>query len=303
MKEITVQLTEKCNLSCQYCFAGSKSGAEISADDLKYFMDFCAKNSVESIHITGGEPTLYSDFPRCIKNFSELAYLVIYSNFTVENMIQNLNLRNGDLIFLVNINRRENYTNKQWENLIRNIETANAKGIRMAFSHTFHRPSISADFEYIVGMNRKYGVKLLRISQAISNNFFDINQVRELYRLVAAKYESLQEIGIKCYFDCPIPACWIGEKVYAKLREGLVVSTHCAPKIFVSYDLKVHQCYIEPKNLSTRYLREFSNYDDVKIYLSEMVQSILRPKCKDCTHSKFLFGCGCPIENSYKVEE
>ncbi len=62
MKEITIQLTEKCNLSCEYCFAENKRGSEISADDLNYFIDFCKKNAVESIHVTGGEPTLYSNF-------------------------------------------------------------------------------------------------------------------------------------------------------------------------------------------------------------------------------------------------
>lgn len=108
MKEITIQLTEKCNLSCSYCFAGSQRGAEISADDLKYFMEFCAKNGVESIHVTGGEPTLYSNFANCIEELAKKFYLVIYSNFTVQDTIKKLNLRDRDLIFLVNINPREN---------------------------------------------------------------------------------------------------------------------------------------------------------------------------------------------------
>ncbi len=311
MREITIQLTERCNLACKYCFAGNKSGAEISADNLNFFIDFCKKNAVESVHVTGGEPTLYRNFSNCIEELAKNFYLVIYSNFTVQDTIKNLNLRDSDLIFLVNINPRENYTTQQWDNLIGNIETAKTKNIRLAFGHTFHRSSIEEDFKYIVSMNQKYGVKLLRLSQAISNsntntNALNINQVRKLYSLVAAKYESLKEVGIKCYFDCPLPACWIGEKVYDKLREGFVISTNCAPKIFVTYDLKAHQCYIEPKNLLTRSLREFTNYDAVKNYLAEMITPIVKEKslkCKNCPHSKFLFGCGCPIENSYKVEE
>ena len=206
----------------------------------------------------------------------------------------------------MNINPRENYSTQQWRNLIDNIETAKNKNIRLAFGRTFYRESIAQDFKNIVDMNKKYNVKLLRLSPIISNNALNINQVRELYSLVAAEYESLQEIGIKCYFDCPLPACWIGEKVYSKLREGFVISTNCAPKIFVTYDLTTHQCYIEPQNLLTRSLREFANYEAVKNYLAEMITPIMSPKsskCEKCSHSKSLFGCGCPIESSYKIKE
>lgn len=305
MTEITIQLTENCNLSCPYCFAGKKSGAEICADDLNFFIDFCRKNKIESVHITGGEPMLFSDFKNCVESLAAFSYLVIYSNFTAQDMIKNLNLRDGDLIFLVNINPRENYTTQQWKNLIDNIAAAKEKNIRLAFGRTFYRETIAQDFKNIVDMNKEYGVKLLRLSPAISNNALNLNQVRELFSLVAAEYESLQKDGVKCYFDCPFLACLIGEKVYEKLREGLIISTHCAPKLFVTYNLKVRQCYIEPQNLPARSLCTFKDYNEVKNYSVQRLNSMLRPKfpkCENCPHSKFLWGCGCPVENSYKME-
>ena len=126
MREITIQLTERCNLACPYCFAGSKSGAEISGDDLNFFVDFCAKNAVESM--------MFSDFRRCIEKMSAQFYLVVYSNFTVQDMIRSMNLRGRDLIFLVNINQRENYTAAQWQN-----ESALCSQTFAAFAGNFQR--------------------------------------------------------------------------------------------------------------------------------------------------------------------
>ena len=131
---------------------------------------------------------IFGNFKNCIENLAEIAYLVIYSNFTVQDMIKKLNLRDGDLIFLVNINPRETYTAQQWKNLIGNIDAAKEKNIRLAFGRTFYRETIAQDFKNIVDMNKEYGIKLLRLSPAISNNALNLNQVRELFSLVAAEY-------------------------------------------------------------------------------------------------------------------
>lgn len=139
----------------------------------------------------------------------------------------------------------------------------------------------------------------MRLSQAISSDL-SVKKIRELYRLVAEKYQSLQERGIKCYFDCPISACWIGEEIYAKLRDGLVLSSHCDPKVFVTYDLSVRHCYIEPKDLPTRSLRSFTDYDAAHEYSVRRIKSILPPECGQCVQSKFFLGCGCPVESSYR---
>lgn len=299
MKEITIQLTEKCNLNCEYCFADQKSQKCISEDDITFFISFCTKNKVNSIHITGGEPTLYNLFSKYTEKMSDIAYLVIYSNFTVNNTLKNTNLNNKDVIFLVNINNRDLYTEKQWTAIENNIENAKIQGVRIAFSYTFFRENFEKDFHYIVSLNKFYNIPLLRLSPAINNQNIDI---KKLYRLIRDNYSILKSYGIKCYFDCPVPPCWIEKDVYLDLKKNLVIPSHCSPKIFIKQDLSISHCYVDNYKFNYK-LYDFDNYETLLQCISNKVRPKyqLLEKCKYCEHLSHSLGCGCPIENSFKM--
>lgn len=80
LKEITIQLTDRCNLSCPYCFAPKNFRKDLSKNNLDQFISFCLKDLPECIHITGGEPSLHDNFVDILALLSEIAPLVVYSN-------------------------------------------------------------------------------------------------------------------------------------------------------------------------------------------------------------------------------
>lgn len=65
---LELEITEKCNLDCNYCYLGKKSGLELPLELIKRIAKEAEELGVKYFIITGGEPTLHSQF----KKVSEL---------------------------------------------------------------------------------------------------------------------------------------------------------------------------------------------------------------------------------------
>ena len=78
-----IEVTQRCNLNCHFCFADSKSGfdADPSIDQINSLYDSVLKSSgVCNIQLSGGEPTLRDDLPQIIRNGKEKGFGFIQVN-------------------------------------------------------------------------------------------------------------------------------------------------------------------------------------------------------------------------------
>lgn len=86
--QIYLLLTEKCNLNCKMCIRGDKNSNELSIgmlDEIKNVQEFQEHDVV----VTGGEPTLCSDFEKIVYKLAEIAKTVsICSNGMNDSYIQ-----------------------------------------------------------------------------------------------------------------------------------------------------------------------------------------------------------------------
>lgn len=98
LKEIDLFITEKCNLSCQFCSinAGPSSLRELDFETVSNFVKYAKKNGVTDIHITGGEPTLH-------KNYKDIISLIISQNIETRLITNGLLLSKVDLCELSKI--------------------------------------------------------------------------------------------------------------------------------------------------------------------------------------------------------
>ncbi|NMM61234.1 radical SAM protein [Clostridium sp. P21] len=78
-----IEVTERCNLKCKFCFADSYSDKEedISIEKIKYMYERVLESSGTcNIQLSGGEPTLRNDLPNIIKLGMNLGFKFIQVN-------------------------------------------------------------------------------------------------------------------------------------------------------------------------------------------------------------------------------
>ena len=67
--DITLRVTDRCNLSCTHCFADSSTHSyedELTTEEIYSIIDWAADNGTFRLGITGGEPTLRKDLCKII---------------------------------------------------------------------------------------------------------------------------------------------------------------------------------------------------------------------------------------------
>lgn len=304
--EITIQLTERCNIQCSYCFASLKSKNILSQKDFEIFKIFCKSNLPDVIHITGGEPTLHPHFVKYVTELAEISSVLVYSNFTVNNVIDKIYSEiPSEIVFLVNTNSRYFCTRCEYDTLIKNIEKALEKGFRVALSYTFYLGSenIESEFDFLINKMRHYKLRNLRVSQAVSfdNNrsFMNGTDIKKLYHYVAEQVSAWNEEGFSVYFDCPVPPCYIDYDDFKKLRSHNAVSTKCLPKALVMWNLNLTHCYCTMEShLPKRQLSDFNSICEAKEYSKKLLEKIYkqnnRAGCCTCIYGNNGTLCGCP---------
>ena len=305
LQEITIQFTEQCNLSCSYCFASGKTTGMLSQDDFNTFLNFCLKEKMDVIHITGGEPSLNPHFSYFVSKLAEISSLVVYTNFTTKDEIKGIICEKAsEIVFLVNITSQKFCPIQEKENMYNNIKAALDKGFRVALSYTFFdsRDSIENQFNYLISLIKRYDLRNLRISQALNFNeqdkFINKEVLKTLYHYVACNIEKWKQIGLSVYFDCPIPPCYVEKQDFTLLRKYNAVSIKCIPKVFVMYDMKVTHCYSTMEYPNESYLHSFSDLADARQYTTNILnEAYLNSQRFGCTHCHFDndgIPCGCP---------
>ena len=79
-KSILIELTNKCNFSCSFCYKNAlNKGVFISDKNIEYVYDII-KEKVPSILLTGGEPTLHPHIEKYIMKFADVAKVNINTN-------------------------------------------------------------------------------------------------------------------------------------------------------------------------------------------------------------------------------
>lgn len=75
MPRVTIELTNRCNLRCQHCFAGRHGGNnDLPLPILYKVLDEARCNGFDEISFTGGEPTLYRHFTQALQMTYEAGY-------------------------------------------------------------------------------------------------------------------------------------------------------------------------------------------------------------------------------------
>ena len=78
-----IEITSRCNLNCEVCYANSGGGKDLELDIIEKMMDYfmaAEDNKAEILQISGGEPTLHRDVIKIIEMAREKGFKYVMLN-------------------------------------------------------------------------------------------------------------------------------------------------------------------------------------------------------------------------------
>lgn len=252
-----ILLTERCNQSCDYCFAKKKmemaEKKEMNFDNLKRIVRFLKDNKQSEIRLMGGEPTLHRQFKEIVDHIlSQKLKILLFTNGLFPQELAGWLGQKGDPIsYLVNL-------------LTPAVETEEGKSL-IACNLNFLKDSKiqasitvgSLEFKIfpIIEFIKDNGIKSVRFG--ISNrpigdkNFLPIERYRDFGSLIHSFVERLKEetgVGV-ISFDCGFTPCMFEQKQVNYFLKGNVRINGwgCAGKwgsFDISADLDIFPCFV-----------------------------------------------------------
>lgn len=147
------KMLDGCNFRCGYCFwspesLGSKISGLPSAEEWAAAFDGTGKSWL--LHMTGGEPSLYPDFPRLAERLAERHCLSVNSNFSHPNIADMARRVSPDRVSLLHaaLHPEERNRRKTWDAFAANLEAVAAAGHRIILS-VVATPDVIERFEDI----------------------------------------------------------------------------------------------------------------------------------------------------------
>ena len=163
-------LLRTCNYRCTYCFfsdsfLGSKLKPIASASEWRDA--FCSTGQTWLLHLTGGEPSIYPDFPELCDLLSQDHYLSVNSNLTHPSINSFAERVHPSRVHYVNagLHPTERSRHSGYSQFIRHADLLRKKGFPL-FVSLVATPDVLARFEDSITLLRSSGLfpipKLLR---------------------------------------------------------------------------------------------------------------------------------------------
>lgn len=203
VKHASIAITNRCNLSCEYCYKSVKYDGcvkEIPFDVIKGFINDITEvnvkgNKIETIQLIGGEPTLHKDFYKiCRLVIDKGLGLRISTNGTTSKILCSSEMekiyKSGDLEFRISLdetleNEYKSVRNGSGKIVCQNIAYLIGHGANLSVKSVITKENID-DVPTILGYLYSIGVKnfsyssLYNLGGAGNKKFYDSNYISDL---------------------------------------------------------------------------------------------------------------------------
>jgi len=244
---LNIVLTNRCDLSCWYCFFYAKKGMPIyepSIEQIREMLELGKKErpvSCNAVQFTGGEPTMRDDLPEIIRLAKELGYEHVQLNTNGIRISKDINLleevvKNGVNVLYLSFDGITPKTNikNHWETpfVLENVRKVGNVGIVLV-------PTVIKNTNlHEVGEILKFGLNNIDVVRGV--NFQPVSLVgsmpkeeRKKYRVtIPGVMKALEEqtngaVSVKDWY--PIPTAGIiGEFIYRLTNNQYWMTSHFA---------------------------------------------------------------------------
>jgi len=302
-----VILTNICNLSCPYCFAGdlrSHKTEYITPEALERAVDFLKKSHCQEIGLIGGEPTLHPRFAEILAQMSAIfSKVFVYSNGICLEKYFPLAL-GENICYLINVNESTVTGREKFLALEQMLEKASAMGKISQFSLGVNVYCENQSFDDVLYLCEKFSMGALRLSIVVPS-CHGANRTEWFARLKPSLihlYRQMKERNIVPKYDCNIvPPCIFTDEEMAFLHTlpgspGDIARVTgkmavCRPVIDIYPDLTVARCF--GMSDAKHSLDEFENLGDIiRFFTYETDGRLLYgesdPHCRECYRRRTL---------------
>ncbi len=166
--DITLRVTDRCDLHCIHCFVDSGAGMEneLTTDEIKGIIDWAVKHGAFRLGITGGEPTLRED-------------LVEIAGYAIENGLWTMITTNG-------FSLTEDLCRRLKEIKINQVDVSIDNSTAEAHDHFRGRKGSFERATKAVKMLRSYDIRTAITAVVSTRNFEDLPSLYQLARKLGA---------------------------------------------------------------------------------------------------------------------
>lgn len=301
--QIYILLTENCNLNCSMCIRGKQKGINLDIDILRKIVgenDF----SGHDIVITGGEPSLHTDFVSIVKLMCGISKTVtITTNGTYGDYLDEL-MQYDNLFFQISLDgNREKHDQirgkrafeRTWQTLLKLDQLRLKYSVASVVSHK-NRNEI---FELIPELEELPNMRYWRVSYEMPFGSAGFESMMHADEWNCFVNDLLERVSFRLKVQKIFPFD-LYEKRKAELEQtpaGRLRNLNCGSgksKIYVYPDFKVYPCTCLTDfcvgDLSKKPLTEILSSDQNRIFSEYKLAE--EAKCHNCEYKKFCNG-GC----------
>lgn len=299
-----VNITYRCNMACTYCCSKNlieDYDKDMSADDFKLLLNWLEKNDINSLNLTGGEPTLNPYIGEMLSLIQEKKFTSsIFSNGLFPKTF--LGHIDKTRSFLINYSPKEYYTQEEYDYLHKNLDFLKQKNKKITLAFNITDKIKSCD--HIIEAAKKYDVQRVNLDLVSpnllkNNSHISINEFNNKKALITSFLKKFKENNIRVKAVRPLPLCiFQNEK---QENPGTISSSCCVGYgvISINPDLTIFPClgvfFKGPK------ITDFDNIQQINLFYKEAISDVkwkryAYPQCESCIYfirKKCQGGCVC----------
>ena len=231
--QINISPTMNCNMHCHYCISGSNvpvAENEMPWDNFVSLINWAKSNEIMRIGITGGEPTLYSQFDRMLDLIiaSDLEFFFATNGIFAENILESIQ-KTDPLAITMHITD-EVRNSELYKTFRRNARSLRASGKNAILRCNF--ANISDDPHEFIRIAEETDISEIRIAVIIpnmsqTNDFIETGALDQYANLLDDLVQSATKSDISVYLAKPFPVCLLKEETALYFLEKGSFSVSC----------------------------------------------------------------------------
>ena len=281
--EIIIELTEKCNLDCDFCFnkQNNNHSADISKGDVFNILGDMVSSGIESVRFTGGEPFLRGDLIEILKKAKSLGlYVILNTNALLINEKNKVCFNYVDLVLfsLHNISKFQEVKEK-----ISLLKDYKSKIMLATITTKANINDLEVFYMFISNINQGNFVDWFLLRQ-IPNKFNEkpISK-QDIDELCSSMIRYNQKYNLNIKVANSLPFCVVNKDISSICRGGLFDSGHT--RLFIDCKGNYRTDYFSDV------LGNITNKKVMGVWNSEELMAIRGYKnvqewCKKCYHLK-----------------